>query len=216
MLLPVRFFGVNGCGVSEASIAVERKSMGHTVANGSSNEADLLCIFLCISCICMAVMEKSWDACGDGYTIGGRVFRRQRVPMIQRHRMPLTRSRWDLRWLIGRRTKPTFSEFSVFCMAINERSCDACGDREDYFRSGFSASEGAGVSEASNAVDRKSIEHTVGDRSSNEADFQWIFRLFFAWRLSKRVLTFAVTGNTICDRVFRVGGCRGFGGIDCR
>jgi hypothetical protein len=39
-----------------------------------------------------------------------------------------------------------------------------------YFRSGFSASESAGVSEASTAVDRKSMGHTVADRSSNEAD----------------------------------------------
>jgi hypothetical protein len=39
------------------------------------------------------------------------------------------------------------------------------------FPVGFSASEDAGVSEASNAVDRKSMGHTVADRSSNEADF---------------------------------------------
>jgi hypothetical protein len=31
--------------VSEASIAVDRKSMGHTVADRSSNEADFLRIF---------------------------------------------------------------------------------------------------------------------------------------------------------------------------
>jgi hypothetical protein len=42
-----RFFGVRVCQVSEASIAVDRKSMGHTVDDRSSNEAD----FLCISCI---------------------------------------------------------------------------------------------------------------------------------------------------------------------
>jgi hypothetical protein len=36
-----------GDGVSEASIAVDRKSMGHTVADRSSNEAE----FLCISCV---------------------------------------------------------------------------------------------------------------------------------------------------------------------
>jgi hypothetical protein len=34
-----------GAGVSEASIAVDRKSMGHKVADRSSNEADFLCIF---------------------------------------------------------------------------------------------------------------------------------------------------------------------------
>jgi hypothetical protein len=43
------------------------------------------------------------------------------------------------------------------------------------FRSGFSASESAGVSGTSIAVDRKSIGHTVADRSSNEADFLCIF-----------------------------------------
>jgi hypothetical protein len=47
-----------------------------------------------------------------GNTISGRVFRRQRVPEFERHRLPLTGSRWDKRWLIGRRTKPTFC---VFC-----------------------------------------------------------------------------------------------------
>jgi hypothetical protein len=56
-------------------------------------------------------------------------------------------------------------------MAVMAKCCDACGDDEYYFRSGFSASEGAGVSVASIAVDRKSMGHTVGDRSSNEGDF---------------------------------------------
>jgi hypothetical protein len=43
-----RVFRVSeGAGVSLASTAVDRKSMGHTMADRSSNEAD----FLCISCI---------------------------------------------------------------------------------------------------------------------------------------------------------------------
>jgi hypothetical protein len=104
-----------GAGVSEASIAVDRKSMGFTVADGLWNEADFLCIFLCLSCICMAVMGKC---------------------------------------------------------------CDACGDREYYFRSGFLATEGAGVSEASTAVDRKSLGFTVADGLWNEADFLCIFLSF--------------------------------------
>jgi hypothetical protein len=127
------------------------------------------CVFPVFS---VAVMEKCCDACGDGNTISGRVFRRQRVPVFQRHRLPLTGSRWDIRWLIGRRTKPTFCVFPVFSVAVMEKCFDACGDVEYYLRSGFSAaSEGAGVSEASIAVDRKSMGHTVADRSSNEADF---------------------------------------------
>jgi hypothetical protein len=85
--------------------------------------------------------------------------------------LPLTASRWDIRWLIGRRTKPNFCVFPVFSVAVKEKCCDACGDGEYYFRSGFPASKGAGVSEASIAVDRKSMGHTLADRSSNEADF---------------------------------------------
>jgi hypothetical protein len=43
-----RCFSVSeGAEVSVASITVDRKSMGHTVADRSSNEAD----FLCICCI---------------------------------------------------------------------------------------------------------------------------------------------------------------------
>jgi hypothetical protein len=69
----------------------------------------------------------------------------QRVPEIERHRLPLTGSRWDIRWLIGRRTKPTFCVSSVLNVAVMEKCCDACGYEEYYFRSGFSASLGAGV-----------------------------------------------------------------------
>jgi hypothetical protein len=112
-------------------------------------------------------------------TIFGRVFRRQRVTVFQRHRLPLTGSRWDIRWLIGRRTKPSFCVFfcvfPVFSVAVMEKCCDACGDVKHYFRSGFPASECAGVSVASIAVDRKSMGPTVADRSSNEAEFLCIF-----------------------------------------
>jgi hypothetical protein len=77
--------------------------------------------------------------------------------VFQRHRLPLTGSRCDIRWLIGRRTKPTFCVFPVFSKAVMEKCFDACGDVDCYFRSVFSASEGAGVLVASIAVDRKSM-----------------------------------------------------------
>jgi hypothetical protein len=80
-----------------------------------------------------------------GSTISGLVIRRHRVPDFERHRLPLIGSRWDTRWLIGRRTKPTFCVFSVLNVAVMEKCCDACGYGEYYFRSGFSASWGAGV-----------------------------------------------------------------------
>jgi hypothetical protein len=85
--------------------------------------------------------------------------------VFQGHRLPLTGSRWDIRWLIGRRAKPTSCVFPVFSKAVMEKCFDACGDVDYYFRSGFSASEGAGVSVASFAVDRKCMGHTVADRS---------------------------------------------------
>jgi hypothetical protein len=77
--------------------------MGHTVADRSWNEAEFFCVFPVFS---VAVMEKCCDACGDGEYYFRSGFRRQRVPVFQRHRLPLTGSRWDIRWLIGRGTKP--------------------------------------------------------------------------------------------------------------
>jgi hypothetical protein len=60
---------------------------------------------------------------------------------------------------------PTFFVFPVFSVSVREKCYDACGDGENYFRSGFLAFRCDGVSEASNAVDRKSIGDTVGERS---------------------------------------------------
>jgi hypothetical protein len=92
--------------------------------------------------------------------------------------MPLTGSRWDIRWLIGRGKKPTFCVFPVFSVAVMEKCCDACGDGEYYFRSDFRRQRVTSVSEASNAVDLKSMGHTVADRSSNEADFSVYFFVY--------------------------------------
>jgi hypothetical protein len=78
-------------------------------------------------------------------TISGRVSQHLRLPVFQWHRLPLTASRWDIRWLIGRRTKPTFCVSSLLNVAVMEKCCDACGYEEYYFRSNFSASLGAGV-----------------------------------------------------------------------
>jgi hypothetical protein len=75
-----------------------------------------------------------------GNTISGRVFRRHRVPEFKEALIAVDRSRLDIRWLIGRRTKPTFCVFSVLNVAVMEKCCDACGYGEYYFQSGFSAS----------------------------------------------------------------------------
>jgi hypothetical protein len=68
---------------------------------------------------------------------------------------------------------------------------------------------------ASTVDDRKSMGHTMADRSSNEADFLCIL-LYLAWRLWKSVVTLAVTRNTISGRVFFFRGCRSLRGIDYR
>jgi hypothetical protein len=83
--------------------------MGHKVADRSSNEADFLCILLYLA---WWLWKSVVTVAVTGNTISGQVFRRLRVPEFERHRLPLTGSRWDKRWLIGRRTKPTFC---VFC-----------------------------------------------------------------------------------------------------
>jgi hypothetical protein len=125
-----------------ASTAVDRKSMGHTVADRSSNEADFLCILLYLAWrLCKSVVTLAVT----GNSISGRFFLFQRVPEFIGIDCLLTGSRWDIRWLIGRRTKPTFCVFAVFSVAVMERCCDACRDGEYYFRSAFLASEGAGV-----------------------------------------------------------------------
>jgi hypothetical protein len=50
------------------------------------------------------------------------IFRRHWVKVFHGHRLPLTGSRWEIRWLIGRRTKPTlcvfFCVFPVFSVAV--------------------------------------------------------------------------------------------------
>jgi hypothetical protein len=94
---------------------------------------------------------------------------------FQRHRLPLTGSLWDLRLLVGRRTKPTFSVFPVFSVVVMEKCCDACGDEDYCFWPGNSASDGAGISEASTANDFVSMGHTAAGTSSNAADPLCIF-----------------------------------------
>jgi hypothetical protein len=94
--------------------------------------------------------------------------------------MPLTGSRWDIRWLIGRRTKPTFCVFPVFARWRLWKSVVTLAVTGNTISGRvYSASEGASVSVASIAVEGKSMGHTVADRSLNEADFLCISCL---WR----------------------------------
>jgi hypothetical protein len=146
--------------------------MGHTVADRSSNKADFLCLLLYLAwLLCKSVVALVFTVS----TISGRVFQHLRLPVFHWYRPSLPASRWDIRLLIGRRTKPTFCVVSLLNVAFMQKCSDACGYGEYYFRSVFSASLGAGIYEALDSVDGKSMGHTVADRSSNKADFLCIF-----------------------------------------
>jgi hypothetical protein len=57
---------------------------------------------------------------GDTYH-SRRVDRRQALQVSQKHRLPLTGNRWDIRWPIGRRKKPTFSVFPLLSVTKRKR-----------------------------------------------------------------------------------------------
>jgi hypothetical protein len=154
------FSTLQGDGVSEASTAVDGKSMGHTVGELSVERRRLSVYFVYLA---WRLWKSVVTLAVTGNTISGRVFRRYRVTVFQRHRLPLTGSRWDIRLVSYSGKTPTFCVFRVFSVAVMEKCCDACGDGEYYFRSSFSTLQGDGVSEASTAVDRKSMGHTVGE-----------------------------------------------------
>jgi hypothetical protein len=58
---------------------------------------------------------------------------------------------------------PTFCVFPVFSVAVMEKCCDACGDGEYCFRSGFSTLQCDGVPEVTTAFNRRSMGHMVGE-----------------------------------------------------
>jgi hypothetical protein len=106
-----------------------------------------------------------------GSTISCRVGWRQMVLMSREHRLPLTGSRWDIRWLSGRGKTPTLCVFPVFSAAAMEKCCDGGGDGEYFFRTSCLASWSAAITVAWIVVDRKSMGHTVAGRQRKDADF---------------------------------------------
>jgi hypothetical protein len=103
--------------------------------------------------------------------ISCRVVRHMNILVSREHRLSLTGSRWDIRWLSGRGRTLTLCVFPVITVAVMEKCCDARGDREYYFRSGCSTSQDACLSAASIVVNRKSMRRTVVERSLKDADF---------------------------------------------
>jgi hypothetical protein len=60
----------------------------------------------------------------------GRVVSHQRMPLYWEHRLSLTGSRWDIRWLSGRGITTTLCVLLVFSVSVMEKCCDGCGDGE--------------------------------------------------------------------------------------
>jgi hypothetical protein len=83
-----------------------------------------------------------------GNTISGRVLSALQGDGVLEASTAGDRSRRDIRCLSYSGKTATFCVFPVFSVAVMEKCCDACGDGEYYFRSGFSALQGDGVSEA--------------------------------------------------------------------
>jgi hypothetical protein len=79
------------------------------------------------------------------------------------HRLALTRSRRNVRLVSYSGMTPTFCVNPVFSVEVVLKCCDACGDGEYFFQSGFLALQGDVVSAASINVNEKSMEHTVGE-----------------------------------------------------
>jgi hypothetical protein len=119
-------------------------STGHTVGELQWKDPDFLCISLYLA---WRLWKSVVTLAVTGNTISGRVFRRHRVTVFQGHRVPLTGSRRDIRLVSYSGKTPTFCVFPVFSVAVMEKCCDACGDGEYYFRSGFSTSQGVDISD---------------------------------------------------------------------
>jgi nitrate reductase NapE component len=126
------------------------------------------CVFPVFS---VAVMEKCCDACGDGEYYFRSGFSASQGDGVSEASTAVDRKSMGHTVVSGRGKTPTFCVFPVFSVAVMEKCCDACGDGEYYFRSGFSALQGDGVSEASTAVDRKSMGHTVVSGSGKTPTF---------------------------------------------
>jgi hypothetical protein len=72
-----------------------------------------------------------------GNTISGRKFRRLQGDGVSEASTAVNGSRPNLRLASYSIKTPTFCVFPVFSVAVMEKCCDACGDGEYYFRSGF-------------------------------------------------------------------------------
>jgi multisubunit Na+/H+ antiporter MnhE subunit len=144
-----------------------------------------------------------------GNSISGRVVRRQRVPVFDKHRLPSTGSRWDIRWVSGGGK----TRFFVYLAWRLWKSVLRLAVR--------------GNSISGRVVRRQRVPVFEGHRlpsTGSRWDIRWVsgggktrFFVYLAWRLWKSVLRLAVRGNSISGRVVRRQRVPVFDrGIDCR
>jgi hypothetical protein len=136
-----------------------------------------------------------------GNTISGRDFRRYRVTVCQRQRLPLTEVDEIYGWLVTVERRLTFCVFPVFSVAVMEKCCDACGDGEYYFRSKVFRRFGVTVCHRHRRP-LTEVDEIYGWLVTVERRRLSVYFLYLAWRLWKSVVTLAVTGNTISGRSF--------------
>jgi hypothetical protein len=130
-----------------------------------------------------------------GNSISGRVVRRQRVPVFEKHRLPSTASRRDIRQVSCRGKTPIFVYLawrlrqSVLRLAVRGNSIFGRVDRR----------QRVPVFE----------EHRLPSTGSRWAE-RWVscrgktpIFVYLAWRLWQSVLRLAVRGNSISGRVVR-------------
>jgi hypothetical protein len=92
----------------------------------------------------------------------------------------------------GRGKTPTFCVFPVISVTVMEKCCDACGDGNTYFRSGFwryrlTVFQWHRLALTRSRWDIRLVSYSERRRLS-------VYFLYLAWRLWKSVVTLAVTG----------------------
>jgi hypothetical protein len=100
-------------------------------------------------------------------------------------------------------------------MAVMEKCCDACGDGEYYFRSGFPALQGDGVSEASTAINRKSARDIRLVSYSGKTPTFCVFPVFSV-AVMEKCCDACGDGEYYFRSEFRRYRVTVFRGIDCR
>jgi hypothetical protein len=162
--------------------------MGHALGDLSWKNADF-------SVLGMAAMAKCLRLLVRGNSISGRVVRRQRVPVFEKHRLPSTASRRDIQQVSCRGITCIFVYLawrlwqSVLRLAVRENSISDRVVRRQRVP----------------VFEKHRLPSTASRRDIQQVSCRGITCIFvyLAWRLWQSVLRLAVRENSISDRVVR-------------